>query len=260
MALHGLFSLAVVCIPSVFIIGILFLRIVNEWERGVILTLGRYSRDAKPGLNLVIPVIQKLIKVDTRITTVDIPHQEVMTSDNVPVKVNAVVYMNVEDAKKAILQITNYTFAVAQYSQTALRDVIGEITLDELLSNRDAVADRIKEIVDSETSEWGINITAIKLQDVELPADMKRAMARQAEAERERRATIILSEGEVEAAQNLKKAADLLGTNKLSVHLRTLQTLTDISSDPSTKVIFTLPVEVLEFFKGLGNEKPKKKS
>jgi regulator of protease activity HflC (stomatin/prohibitin superfamily) len=241
-----------VCLSSLlfllFFLGLSAIRVINEWEVGIVLTLGRYSRKLKPGLNLVIPIIDRVIKIDTRITTIDIPPQEVMTKDNVPVKVNAVVYMRVEDPEKAVLKITNYMYAVAQYSQTALRDVIGEVELDNLLTNREEIAEKIRQIVDTETAEWGVDITAIKLQDIELPADMKRAMARQAEAERERRATIILSSGEVEAAKNLRKAAELIKDNPIAVHLRTLQTLSDISSDPSTKIVVALPVEVLKFF------------
>ncbi|MFH1306146.1 MAG: slipin family protein [Candidatus Micrarchaeota archaeon] len=240
------------CGIPIIVIGIPLLlmtvRIVNEWERGVILTLGRFSRKVTPGLNIIIPVIENLIKVDTRITTIDIPKQEVMTRDNVPVMVNAVVYMRVEDAVKAILKIDNYRYAVAQYAQTALRDVIGEIELDSLLTKREGIAKQIKAIVDTETDEWGVDITNIKLQDVELPANMKRVMARQAEAEREKRATIILSTGEVAAADNLAKAAKILGAHPASLQLRTLQTITDISADPNSKIIIALPVEILKYF------------
>jgi regulator of protease activity HflC (stomatin/prohibitin superfamily) len=235
------------------------IQIVNEWERGVVLTLGRYSRKAQPGVNIVIPLIETLIKVDTRITTIDIPKQEVMTKDNVPTSINAVVYMRVEDAEKAILKIKDYIYAVSQYSQTALRDVIGEISLDQLLTSREEIAEKIRKIVDEETAEWGIDITSIKLQDIELPADMKRAMARQAEAERERRATIILSEGEVIAAKNLKTAAEVLAENPVAVHLRTLQTLTDISSDPSVKMVIPLPVEILKYFYSSTKEEKEEK-
>jgi regulator of protease activity HflC (stomatin/prohibitin superfamily) len=188
--------------------------------------------------------------VDTRITTIDIPKQEVMTKDNVPVYINAVVYMRVEDPVKAVLKIAEYKYAVAQYGQTALRDVIGNKSLDELLTNRQEVADEIKDLVDKETAEWGIDITAIKIQDITLPDNMKRAMARQAEAERERRGVIIKSEGEVQAAENLIKAAKLLEKSKIAVHLRTLQTINDISPDPNSKIIFLVPFEVFEFVKG----------
>ncbi len=233
--------------------AILFMtfRIVPHWERGVVLTLGKYSRDVKPGLNIIIPFVERMITVDTRITTVDIPKQEVMTKDNVPVYVNAVVYFRVEDPKKSILKIVNYPYAVAQYSQTALRDVIGGIELDTLLTEREKIAREIKTIVDAETANWGVDITSIKIQDIELPKDMKRAMARQAEAEREKRGLIIKSEGEKEAAKNIADASRILAASPGALHLRTLNTLADISGDPSMKVVYLLPIEVLDAFKAV---------
>jgi len=240
------------CAIPILLIGLpifaMTLKVVNQWERGVILTLGKFSRESKPGLNIIIPIVERLIKVDTRITTIDIPKQEVMTKDNVPVMVNAVVYMRVEDSQKAILKIDNYRYAVAQYAQTALRDIIGEVEMDSLLTKREEIARQIKAIVDAETGEWGVDITNIKLQDVELPANMKRVMARQAEAEREKRATIILSTGEVAAAENLAKASRILSASPASLQLRLLQTITDISADPNTKVIIPIPMELLKFF------------
>jgi len=250
------------CGIPVVIIGLplagLTIKVVNHWERGVVLTFGKFSRDAKPGLNIIIPVVDRLIKVDTRITTIDIPKQEVMTRDNVPVMVNAVVYMRVEDWQKAILKIDNYRYAVAQYALTALRDIIGEVEMDELLTNRENIALKIKKIVDAETNEWGVDITNIKLQDVELPENMKRAMARQAEAEREKRATIILATGEVAAAENLAKASRILSDSPASLQLRLLQTLTGISSDPNSKIIMPIPMEMLKFFDIAGKKKVKK--
>jgi len=234
-----------IIIPLLILMSV---RIVNEWERGIVLTLGRYTRRAKPGINLIVPILERLIKVDMRITTLDIPKQEVITKDNVTVRVNAVVYMRIEDEEKAILRIRDLHYAVAQYAQTALRDVIGEIELDELLANREATAEKIKQLVDAETSDWGVDIVAIKLQDVELPDNMKRAMARQAEAEREKRAVIIKSQGEVVAAENLMKAAKMLEKAPAAIHLRTLQTLVDVSSDKNT-IIFTLPLELVRGFK-----------
>ncbi|PIN83745.1 hypothetical protein COV61_02230, partial [Candidatus Micrarchaeota archaeon CG11_big_fil_rev_8_21_14_0_20_47_5] len=181
------------CLPIVAVAGIILaissIRVVMQYQRGIIFTLGKYSGTAEPGLNFILPIIQSMQVLDTRVATIDIPKQEVMTKDNVPANVNGVVYMRVEDPKKAVLEIENYSYAVSQYAQTALRDVVGNKELDTVLSNRDEVADEIKAIVDKETSDWGIDITAIKIQDIELPADMKRAMARQAEAEREKRAT-----------------------------------------------------------------------
>ena len=184
------------------------IKIIDQYERGVILTLGSFSGVINPGLRIVLPIIQRLIKVDMRIKTSDIPQQEVITKDNVPVGINAVVYFQVEKPEDAVLKIQDYAYAITQYAQTALRDVIGGVELDTLLTEREKLADEIKAIVDKETNDWGINVTAIKMQDIELPADMKRVMAKQAEAERERRATIIRAEGEMKASENLKKAME----------------------------------------------------
>jgi regulator of protease activity HflC (stomatin/prohibitin superfamily) len=244
-------------------VGFIFLlsaiKIIMEYERGVMFTLGKYSKTLNPGLNIIIPVIQSMRKVDTRIKTVDIPKQEVMTRDNVPVSVNAVVYMRVISPEKAVLKIQNYVYAVSQYGQTALRDVIGNKELDFVLTERDKIADEIKMLVDKETDEWGIDITAIKIQDIELPVDMKRMMARQAEAERERRATIIKSEGEVAASKNLMNAAAMLGKSPGALHLRTLETLTDISSDQSNTVVIPLPMEFLKAVEGFAKMVKKSK-
>jgi len=230
------------------------------------LTANRNNTKRHPILNIIIPLVHTLLTVDKRITTVDIPKQEVMTRDNVPVAVNAVVYFRVQKTKDAILEIQNYTYAVAQYAQTALRDVIGGISLDTLLVERESISKDIKELVDRETDKWGVDITAIKIQDVELPIDMKRAMARQAEAEREKRATIILSGGELEASENLRKAAENLAKSSGGLHLRTLQTLADVSADQSNTLVFVTPIEVLRAMEGLDlskfvgkkKEKPKK--
>jgi regulator of protease activity HflC (stomatin/prohibitin superfamily) len=234
-----------------FFVIIAAVKIVPQYKEGVLLTFGEYKRDVTPGLNIIIPIVDTLITVDKRITTVDIPKQEVMTRDNVPVAVNAVVYFKVQKTKDAILEIQNYTYAVAQYAQTALRDVIGGISLDTLLVERESISKDIKELVDKETDKWGVDITAIKIQDVELPPDMKRAMARQAEAEREKRATIILSGGELEASENLKKAAENLSMSSGGMHLRTLQTLADVSADQSNTIVFVTPIEVLRAIEGL---------
>ena len=231
------------------------IKVIMEYERAVLFTLGKYSRTLNPGLNIIIPILQGVRKVDIRIKTVDIPKQEVMTKDNVPVSVNAVVYMKVINPEKAVLKIQDYVYAVAQYGQTALRDVIGNKELDYVLTEREQIANEIKELVDKETDEWGVDITSIKIQDIELPVDMKRIMARQAEAEREKRANIIKAEGEVISSQNLKKAAITLSGAPGALHLRTLQTLVDISSDPSNKIVFAVPMEVLRAFEKLGKTK-----
>ncbi len=249
------------CIGALIVLGGLLLisaiRIIFEYERGVLFTLGKFSSVIDPGLRIVIPVIQTMAKVDTRIKTVDIPKQEVMTKDNVPVSINAVVYMRVIDPEKAVLKIENYVYAVSQYGQTALRDVMGNKDLDSVLTERAEIADEIKQLVDKETDEWGIDITAIKVQDIELPVDMKRMMARQAEAEREKRATIIKAEGEVIASKNLSEAATKLAIAPGALHLRTLQTLADISSDQSNTIIVPIPMEFLKAVEGM--IKPKKK-
>lgn len=236
----------------IIVLAIIGVRVINQYERGVILFLGRYFATYGPGLNWIIPGIMVMYIVDLRITTVDIPQQEVITRDNVPVGINAVVYFQVEKAEDAILKIKDYTYAIAQYSQATLRDVIGGVELDTLLTEREKIAQEIKKIVDEATASWGINVTDIKIQDIELPADMKRVMAKQAEAERERRAVIIRASGELSASENLKAAARNLSSEPGGMSLRTLKTIESINPDPSKTVIFALPVEFMEGFKTLG--------
>lgn len=230
-------------------------RVINQYERGVVLTLGKYTTTLMPGLRWIFPFIQTMIKVDMRITTMDIPRQEAITKDNVPVGVNAVVFFKVERAEDAVLKVENYSFAVSQYALAALRDIIGGVELDTLLTERERIASEIKKVVDAETAPWGIDITAIKIQDIEIPAAMKRAMAAQAESERERRAIIIKSEGEVKAAENLKTAAKILSEVPTGITLRTLETIEKLQPDPLKTVIFVLPVEILEGLKSLGRTK-----
>jgi len=241
-----------------FFLALSAVRIIYEYERGILFTLGKFSGLMDPGLRFVIPIVQSMQKVDTRIKTVDIAKQEIMTKDNVPVSINAVVYMRVISPEKAVLKIQDYVYAVSQYGQTALRDVIGNKELDFVLTERTQIADEIKQLVDKETDEWGIDITAIKVQDIELPIDMKRVMARQAEAEREKRATIIKSEGEVIASSNLRKAADMLGQAPGALYLRTLETLSDISSDQSNTIVIPLPMELLKALEGFAKVTKKK--
>ncbi|MCS7109216.1 MAG: SPFH domain-containing protein [Candidatus Micrarchaeota archaeon] len=236
------------------VLAITSIKVVMQYQEGVVFTLGKFSRLAQPGLNFVIPVIQEIRYVDKRITTIDIPKQEVMTKDNVPLGVNGVVFYRVEDAKKAILEIENYHYAIAQYAQTALRDVIGGKELDTILINRDEVADEIKAIVDKETSEWGVDITNIKIQDIELPADMKRVMAKQAEAERDKRAKIIDSEAEFAAAQKVAEAAKLLASTPGGLHLKTLLTISDVAAYEGNSIVFVTPIEVIEAMKGLAKK------
>lgn len=236
----------------VFFLVISSIKIIDQYERGVVLTLGVYSYTLKPGLKLIIPIIQRMIRVDLRITTSDIPSQEVITKDNVPVGINAVVYYQVEKPEDAVLKIQDYAYAVTQYAQTALRDVIGAVELDMLLTEREKLAEQIKAIVDKETAEWGVNVTSIKMQDIELPVDMKRVMAKQAEAERERRAIIIRAHGELAASENLKKAMENMSASG-GIALRTLQTIEATTANPANTVVFALPTEILaglkEFFK-----------
>ena len=248
-----------------WIIGLFFfilliggLRIVDQFERGVVLTLGKYTSTRIPGLTWIFVGIQRMIKIDLRITTVDIPQQEVITKDNVPVGINAVVYFQVNSAEKAILNIQDYTLAVSQYAQAALRDVIGGIELDSILSEREQIADEIQKIVEKATQEWGIFVKDIKIQDIELPADMKRVMAKQAESERERRAVIIRAEGEYSAAERLSQAAERLSAVPGGMAMRTLQTIEKINPDPSKTVIFALPIEFFEGIKTLAEYFKKK--
>ena len=237
-------ALIVLVVLVVLLIVLPGIRIINQYERGVVLRLGKYSRTLEPGFRVIIPYIDKMTKVDVRTTPMDVPKQEVITRDNVTVNVDAVVYSRVIDARKAVLETTNYRYATATFAQTALRDVTGNFDLDELLSKRDEISTQIKEIVDAQTDKWGIDIENVKLQNIELPADMKRAMAKQAEAERERRAAIISAEGEKSAAAAVAEAAQLLAQTPGGLNIRTLQTLEKISTDPSQKTVILLPTDL----------------
>lgn len=238
---------------------IIGLRVVDQYERAVVLTLGKYSGTRSPGLTWIFPGIQRMIKVDLRITTVDIPQQEVITKDNVPAGINAVVYFQVTNPEFAILNIQDYSLAVSQYAQAALRDVIGGIELDALLSEREKISGDIKKIVDVATNSWGIDVTDIKIQDIELPADMKRVMAKQAESERERRAVIIRAEGEFSASQKLSEAAGVLASVPGGIAMRTLQTIEKINPDPSKTVIFALPIEFMQGIQSMAEYVKEKK-
>jgi len=236
------------------VVGILFLsflRQVNQYERGVMFTMGRYSGTKNPGWRLVVPIFQGMRKVDMRLKAVDVPNQEAITKDNVSCQINAVIYYKVIDASKAIIGVENFYYAVSQLAQTTMRNVVGSVTLDELLSQRDSVSDKIEEIVDKASENWGINAESVDLKDIVLPESMKRTMAKQAEAEREKRAVIINSEGEVLAAENISKAATMLAAAPGALHLRTLNSINDISSDQSNTVVFAVPLEVLRAFEGL---------
>jgi regulator of protease activity HflC (stomatin/prohibitin superfamily) len=230
-------------------------RLLYEYERGVVFTLGKYTTTLDPGLRIVIPVFQTMQKVDMRIKTAEIPRQEVMTRDNIPMLVNAVVYFKVIKPADAIIKIEDYAFAIRQYTQAALRDVIGNSEMDFVLTERESIAQDIKEIVDSETDGWGIDVESIKIQEVELPAEMKRAMAQQAEAERERRAVVINSLGELEASKNLQEAARTLSETPGAMHLRTLQTIRAIAADPSEKIVLFVPSNIEDVAKQLAGSK-----
>jgi regulator of protease activity HflC (stomatin/prohibitin superfamily) len=238
-------------VPIILVVGFLLLRslrLIYQYERGVVFQLGKYVGTRDPGLTLIIPILQTMRKVDMRIKTAEIPRQEVMTKDNIPMLVNAVVYFRVMSPEDVIIKIEDYIFAVRQYTQAALRDVIGNSEMDFVLTEREQIAKSIKEIVDAETDGWGVDVESIKIQEVELPAEMKRAMARQAEAERERRAVIIASSGELSASENLRKAAENLSKSRGALHLRTLQTIRDISADPSEKIVLFMPSDLTESF------------
>jgi len=219
-------------------------KVINQYERGVILTLGKFSGIKEPGLKYVIPIFQKIIRVDIRTNTIDIPKQEVITQDNVTVNVDAVVYFNVVEPARATLSVANYVYATSQFAQAALRDVSGNVDLDSLLSKRDEVSSQIKVIVDKQTENWGIDVESVKIQNIELPQDMKRAMAKQAEAERERRAVIITAQGEKAAAQGIADAAAILAKSKGGMNIRTLQTLEKVASEPSQKTLVILPSDL----------------
>ena len=226
---------------ALFFLVLRTVKVIPEYERGVMFPLGMFAGVRSPGLTFLIPIVQQMQRVDMRLATAEVPRQEVMTKDNIPMLVNAVVYFKVVDPEAVIIKIEDYIFAIRQYTQAALRDVIGNNEMDTVLMERLQIAEAIREIVDAETSDWGVDIESIKIQELELPAEMKRAMARQAEAERERRATIIAAMGELEASKNLRMAADELSSSPGALHLRTLQTIKDISSDPSEKIVLFVP-------------------
>lgn len=232
----------------------IIIRQVNQYEDGVMLTIGKFSGIKKPGWRIVIPVFQRLIKVDTRIKAVDVPDQKAITKDNISVDVNAVIYYKVSDVEKAVLYVEDFFHAVSQLAQTTMRNVVGEVELDELLSGRDAISERIRIIVDKASDAWGISVDNVELKDIALPADMERTIAKQAEAERERRAVIIKAQGEVAAAENLAKAAQTLSAQSGALHLRTLQSLNDLSSDQSNTVVFATPLEVLRAFEKISSK------
>jgi regulator of protease activity HflC (stomatin/prohibitin superfamily) len=246
--MEGIYAVGacLVGVGALFVIMLLLnsVKQLYEYERGVVFQLGKYRNTRGPGLTIVFPIVQTMRRVDMRIKTADIPRQEVMTKDNIPMLVNAVVYFKVVNPEAVIIKIEDHIFAVKQYTQAALRDVIGNSEMDFVLTEREQIAESIKKIVDAETIGWGVDVEAIKIQEVELPAEMKRAMAKQAEAERERRAMIIASQGELSASENLREAAENLSRSNGALHLRTLQTIRDIAADPSEKIILLIPTDM----------------
>ena len=240
-----------------YIIGIIILvillrsiRQVEEYERGVKFQFGRFHKIMQPGWRLVLPIFQSAKKVDIRTKAVDVPEQDAITKDNVSVRINAVIYYKIQDASKCILEVEDYKYATAQLAQTTMRNAVGTVTLDELLSERDKISDEICKIVDEASDPWGIKVENVELKDVSLPEEMKRVIATVAEAEREKQAVITLAEGEVAASQNLAEAARIMASTPGALHLRTLATINDLSSDQSNTIIFAIPIEVLEAFKG----------
>jgi regulator of protease activity HflC (stomatin/prohibitin superfamily) len=241
----GLIAVAVVVLVVVLILSA-SVRIAREYERGVIFRLGRLLSPPKgPGLFFLIPIIDKMVRVDLRTVTLNVPPQEVITRDNVPVRVNAVAYFRIVDPERAIVQVENYMVATSQIAQTTLRSVLGQHMLDELLSERDKINAILQQIIDDATSPWGIKVSIVEVKDVEIPGGMQRAMARQAEAERERRAKVIAAEGEYQASERLKDAANVLSTNPISIQLRYLQTMLEISSERSSTLILPLPIDLV---------------
>ena len=231
----------------IFII-LISIKQIDQYERGVKFTLGKYSKMMNPGWNLVLPIFQSYKKVDIRTKAVDVPEQDAITKDNVSIRINAVIYYKIFDASKAILEVENFYYAVSQLAQTTMRNAVGEVSLDELLSEREKISQKICEIIDKATDPWGIKVENVELKDISLPEEMKRVIARIAEAEREKEAVITKAKGEVEASENLKVAAENLASNPVAVHLRTLETINDLSSDQSNTIVFALPIDVLKSF------------
>lgn len=240
----------VTLIIILLVVILISIKQVNQYERGIKFTLGKFSKIMNPGWNLVFPIFQSYRKVDIRTKAVDVPEQDAITKDNVSVRINAVIYYKVFDASKAVLEVENFYFAVGQLAQTTMRNAVGSVSLDELLSERDKISTEICNIIDKATDPWGIKVENVELKDIALPEEMKRVIAKVAEAEREKQAVITKAEGEVQASENLVKAAGLMSRTPGAMHLRTLSTINDISSDQSNTIIFALPVEILKSFEG----------
>jgi regulator of protease activity HflC (stomatin/prohibitin superfamily) len=249
-----------VLIPLIVIFIIIILcsiKQINQYERGILFKRGKYSRVLNPGWHVVWPIFESMQKIDIRTKAVDVPEQEAITSDNVSIKINAVIYYKVFDAGKALCEVQNYNYAVGQLAQTTMRNVVGTVTLDQLLTDREKISSNICEIIDKATDPWGVKVENVELKDISLSQEMQRVMAKVAEAEREKNAVITKARGEVEAAKNLAEAANMMGNTPGALHLRTLSTINDLSSDQSNTVVFALPVEVLRALDGMANKNNK---
>lgn len=236
----------------ILFIVLISIKQINEYERGILYTFGKFTRILEPGWRLVFPIIHSYDKVDIRTKTVDVPEQEAITKDNVSIKINAVLYYKIFDAAKAVIAVQNFNYAVSQLAQTTMRNIVGSVSLDELLTQREKLSDKICEIVDTATDPWGIKVENVELKDIALPMEMQRVIAKIAEAEREKQAVITKSVGEVEASENLARAAEIMGKTPGALHLRTLATLNDLSSDQSNTIIFAVPIETLRAIDGMG--------
>ncbi len=243
-------SFIIILLIILVVVILVSIKQIDQFERGVKFTFGKFTKIMNPGWNIVLPIFQSYRKVDIRTKAVDVPEQDAITKDNVSVRINAVIYYKVFDASKAVLEVENFYYAVGQLAQTTMRNAVGSVSLDELLSEREKISDQICSIIDKATDPWGIKVENVELKDIALPEEMKRVIARAAEAEREKVAVITKAAGEVEASENLAKAASLMASTPGAMHLRTLSTLSDISGDKSNTIIFALPVEVLKSFEG----------
>ncbi|WKZ56469.1 MAG: slipin family protein [Bdellovibrionota bacterium] len=242
-------SVPVVVALLVFVVISKGVYVLKEYERGVIFRFGRLHETKEPGLRIVIPFVDQLVKVDQRVVTMDVPTQDIITRDNISIKVNAVLYFRVMEPSKALVQVENYLFATSQFAQTTLRSVCGEAELDDLLAKRDALNQRIQDVVDKHTDPWGVKVTAVEIKHIDLPQEMQRAMAKQAEAERERRAKIIQADGEFQASAKLTDAAEVMSRQSIALQLRYLETLRDIASEKNSTILFPVPIDILEAFR-----------
>lgn len=251
-------QILMVIIGIILFIALCSIRQINQYERGILFIMGKYAKVLNPGWHVIWPIFASCKKIDIRTRAVDVPEQVAITSDNVSIKINAVIYYKVFDAGKALCEVENFHYAVGQLAQTTMRNVVGTVTLDQLLTDREKISSNICKIIDAATDPWGVKVENVELKDISLSLEMQRVMAKVAEAEREKNAVITKAQGEVEAAKNLAEAANMMGNTPGALHLRTLATINDLSSDQSNTVVFALPVEVLRALEGLGNSKKDK--